>query len=626
VICPLARRAALAALLAVLLTVPAWASDRFIDYLYVDANEGGSSGGHAGLRVGDDVFHFEYRRPGILVLRRETFDGFRREYTGLENRTIEASRIPVSEETFRLVRERFRRRHFVQRWQLEVFDTLRADRRILEEMLQGSVGLDGVGFFDGEGAAADPAVLALRQRVLDTYGASFLTERVEALRRRLATLDPQGAPDHTPEVSVDEPPAPVYGFAQRYRDTLTALAALEVLANARPLQPEATITAAGEEVRLREDEALALAKLSDTLAASLVRLLDSRRPDWGFPLVLGMARLAALERTRESGQWVFLDAFPLDAEVIERARVSTRSEVISAMLRDARAELDVARGRLASRLRGDGAFGEGEFADLEDAGNRVAEIQRALDEGRDLRLPRHLRLPARRGLRPAVLAPSSAALAAGLATALEREEAYGRALKGLYRYHLVTRNCVSEIFRELDVALLGERVGTDGSRSFIPALAALTVNERYGVSEVVRILSYRRAGLARLYGAENPLRVFLRESNTITSTLYQRNSRDSAFLFFTDDLVLTRPVFGAVNLITGMAASVVGLVTAPFDGGKILSAGVRGAVFSLPEVFFQNIRKGSFEYVDPRALASSGAPRDARSSRIQAPGNVPLPR
>src|SRR5207245_7307615 len=105
-----------------------------------------------------------------------------------------------------------------------------------------------------------------------------------------------------------------------------------------------------------------------------------------------------------------------------------------------------------------------------DAGNRVAEIQRALDEGRDLRMPRHLRLPARRGLRPAVLAPSSAALTAGLATALEREEAYSRALRRLYRYHLVTRNCVSEIFRELDVALLGARVGTDGSRSFIPAL------------------------------------------------------------------------------------------------------------------------------------------------------------
>jgi len=69
-----ARRVALAALLAVLFPVPGWASERFIDYLYIDANEGGSSGGHVGLLVDDDVFHFEYRRPGMLVLRRETFD------------------------------------------------------------------------------------------------------------------------------------------------------------------------------------------------------------------------------------------------------------------------------------------------------------------------------------------------------------------------------------------------------------------------------------------------------------------------------------------------------------------------------------------------------------------------
>src|SRR3989442_13288356 len=103
---------------------------------------------------------------------------------------MEASRIPVSEEPFRLVRERFPRRHLVQRWQLEVFDTLRVDRRILEEMLQGGVELDGAGLFFGEGAAADPALLRLRQPVVDTYGASFLADPVEAPRPRLATLAP----------------------------------------------------------------------------------------------------------------------------------------------------------------------------------------------------------------------------------------------------------------------------------------------------------------------------------------------------------------------------------------------------------------------------------------------------
>ena len=171
----LARRAALAALLSIVFPIPAWASDRFIEYLYIDANEGGSSGGHVAVRVDDDVFHFEYRRPGMLVLRREPFTAFRHDYTGLDNRTIEASRIPVSEATFRLVRERFRRRHFVQRRQLEQLDTLRTERRILEQMLQRHVDVDGAGFFSGDDSAPDPALAALRQQVIDRNGPTFLT-------------------------------------------------------------------------------------------------------------------------------------------------------------------------------------------------------------------------------------------------------------------------------------------------------------------------------------------------------------------------------------------------------------------------------------------------------------------
>jgi hypothetical protein len=294
---------------------------------------------------------------------------------------------------------------------------------------------------------------------------------------------------------------------------------------------------------------------------------------------------------------VFLDAFPRRAEVIDRARVARHPRVITTMRADAQADLEAARLRLVSRLRGDAAFVEPELADLEEAGNRVAEIRRALDEGRLLRVAHELLLPARSALRPVAVAPSRAALAAALRGAVEREQAYGRAVQRLYAYHLVTRNCVSEILHELDTALLGQRGEIEGPSDFIPAASVRAVQTRYGTSEVVRTLSHRRAGLARLYKSENPLAVFLRESNTITSTLYQSNPRDSAFLFFTDDRVLTRPVFGAVNLLTGLGTSLAGVITAPIDGGRLLSAGLRGAVFSLPELFFQNIRKGSFEYV-----------------------------
>ena len=52
---PFVRSATFTALLTILLPSACRASDRVIAYLYVDANEGGSSGGHAALRLGDDT-------------------------------------------------------------------------------------------------------------------------------------------------------------------------------------------------------------------------------------------------------------------------------------------------------------------------------------------------------------------------------------------------------------------------------------------------------------------------------------------------------------------------------------------------------------------------------------------
>ena len=106
--------------------------------------------------------------------------------------------------------------------------------------------------------------------------------------------------------------------------------------------------------------------------------------------------------------------------------------------------------------------------------------------------------------------------------------------------------------------------------------------------------------------------VFFRESNTLTSAIYRRNPEDSIFVFFTDDAVVVRPLFGVVNLVVGLAASAVGLATLPVDGGATLWAGLKGAIFSLPELFFQNIRKGSFEHIRRDRLTDPPAhPREA---------------
>jgi hypothetical protein len=125
------------------------------------------------------------------------------------------------------------------------------------------------------------------------------------------------------------------------------------------------------------------------------------------------------------------------------------------------------------------------------------------------------------------------------------------------------------------------------------------VNDTYRVAERIEISSYRKARLAEMYERESRIAVYLRESNTLTSTLYERNPGDSFFLLFTDDAVLPRPIFGVVNLVAGLGESALGLLRLPLDGGRTLRSGLRGAFVSLPELVFFNIRKGTYEYVAP---------------------------
>jgi hypothetical protein len=216
-----------------------------------------------------------------------------------------------------------------------------------------------------------------------------------------------------------------------------------------------------------------------------------------------------------------------------------------------------------------------------------------------------------------------------LAAAAEREAAQLAGLKHLYGYNLFTRNCVTEIFRTIEAALrrdllarepalagaalrarvrrasverLGGYVEPAGAMSFIPAVSAAIVQAGYAVSDVVELPSYRKAQLGRMYERENPVWVFLRESNTLTSTLYRKAADDSAFLFFTDNAPAARPVFGTLNVITGLGVAAAGLAMLPLDRGELLTSGLKGAFFSLPELAFFNIRKGSFPDFERRPV------------------------
>jgi hypothetical protein len=183
-------------------------------------------------------------------------------------------------------------------------------------------------------------------------------------------------------------------------------------------------------------------------------------------------------------------------------------------------------------------------------------------------------------------------------------EAVRRAESAAAERERIHQKRLSEIFATIDAELdreeserrLGGYVRSAGSLNFIPRLSYRAVLRAYQPAEVGEVSSYRRTRLEAMYAAENDLKVSLRESNTLSSTIYRRNGRDSFFLFFTDDALPVRPLYGALNLVAGAGEIAFGLLRAPLDRGRTLWSGLKGVAFSLPELAFVNLRKGTLEY------------------------------
>ncbi len=619
-----ATRLAGGAAVLLLATAAGAAEPHLIEYLSVEANEGGSSGGHAALRFDDAVYHFQHHAPGVLRLHRDEANGFLFTYRLLQNRGIAVSRIAVSDDTYALLRGWFNRRYFTEDMEFDALDAVSGDRALIELLLRRARDADGVsaggpkagiairgaGYFFADGAdeantAESAPLVELRRRVQELYGSDFLPQRSAETRVALTQLTPANSGS---------------SFSRRYADLMSGLLAITTLQRALPLQPDSFHAPANDEYRLDDDERSALTAFAARLADELVGLLRSPRPDWGYPLLVGMARLVALHESVHSGRVVFLDTFGPSAHVVPPAAWRRREAMMIDLLDEARAELDTARARLTSG----GPLREADFARFESASNRFNELYRGLIEHRDVRVQSGPLLPSRAAQSDLIMPDRSATeLQQDLATALVRERAAERELQQRYAYNLITRNCVSEIFRGLNSALaeaddaadagddrlqiarlhaavrarLGGYVEPGAALTFIPFVSTRAVRHTYNVTATQELPSYRSQRLDAMYRSENPLVVLLRESNTLTSTVYGPNPRDSFFVFFTD-AVPTRPLLGAVNVVAALGAGAVGLAALPFDGGRALVAGVKGVLFSLPELAFINLRKGTFDYVE----------------------------
>ena len=609
------------------------------EYLYLEASEGNSSGGHSAIQFGDEIYHYQHHDSGLIRLLRQDKQEFHFLYRFLQNRRIHLSHIEVSEETFNRLSKYFKWQFLAQDQQFKQLNDLLKDRLLLRRLLYKSgtdtdfsavLRLNGVGLFyaglgldsqkdehpkniKARGSQSSPLIGLLRKKIEAQYGQDYLSKRREQITVDIKALTPNHWLAASSVLSKDNFPPVINSFADSYTDYLTGLAAIKVLVEEQSLQSDAFFVT---QESVTPEEKKVLETLRDQLALSLLKSVNSGRPDWGYAVLVNMARYIAVEQSLQSGQWVFIDDFAVDSEWISTDQFVEQAEPIQTQIDDAKANFKQTRKVITSL----GGLTETNYSQLEMSANRYFEWlkgkqQKAFRYQGEKALPtKSISLP---DWRVPELSPHQLTRAL---TGLEHYE--NKLLQELvqrYQYNLITRNCVTELFRTLDQALLSQnKVDNDpakqvellikesrqrlggtisGTYNFIPFVSYQSVQENYKVTSNTVLNAYRGQQLEKLYAKNNGLMVALRESNIFSSTVYTYNPDDAFFVFFTDDSLALRPVFGVFNTAAGIGQSLFGFLSWPFDSGKNLKAGTTGILMSLPELLFFNMRKGSYKYL-----------------------------
>jgi hypothetical protein len=610
-------------------------AEAFFDYLYIEANTGSSAGGHAAVRFDDTVYHFQHTEPGIVRPYAQSWASFDLAYRGLGNRPIHLQRIAVSADRYERLRGEFRRRLLVAESHAQLFEAVRRDGRFFTCLQNGFEGgdasqcglrLPGAGYFiersrrtlGGESASS---IAAVSREIAATFGPDFLEGRAQQLQAQIENLRPACEEISAPRA--DKVSRPFASFADRYAELLLESIAVAAL--------KGELVGDGHSLRqipgpLTVAERHLLATLIAEQQQRIVRLLVSSRADRGYPLLVGIARLSALQESLRVGELFVLDTYADGGPTLSAAALRPYATVLEEIAAERRGEMNEARIAVF-----DGAGGEAAWSRFEASANVTLEIDAALAGEKPLRLHQLQLTPARDtswGGRWPAPRLSTQVLTTARQHAAVQEETIIQQLRELQRYDLLSRNCVTEILRILDDFDGGLAAGLN----FIPFVSADAVRAAFRPVEERRLPSYREKGLARMREQQLSLVEAVRESTSLTSTLIPFDFKDELFLFFTDDRVAWRPLLGLANVVTGAAAIAAGALVLPFDGGDLLSAGVRGLFYSFPEIALVNIRKGAVELLPgswdgprdpPAGSARALAPRAARGRISHSSGAAP---
>ena len=470
---------------------------------------------------------------------------FRRHYNDLGNRAITVHRLNLSAPKTRALRDHFASTRLLEDQELNKIREGERSLALLKDVSQGREirwRIPAAGFFQADAtfdakpnARPNRAILALRRKVEAAHGVDLIAIRKAAIRQRVAHLFV------SPE-SADRK----WHFAKEYERAVSAMVALSILEQARELDPN---TLVADEPPLTADERQLLVVVRNALELRLVDLFASQRSDRGFALLVGMARLAALNESLATNHLTVVNALPDDATAVD---LDQREEILDT-LQD-RAEQRRRSARHAFFLSAaEAGFDERLLTALESALTRHAELNRAVATGTPVRVKAGLLIPSRSALWQQLPAPR------GDHATSELEHAIKRLRDRVHRqrnYDLLSDNCATALIDHLS-HVLAEFGVSRSALAFIPSRAVEAL-QRAGLVRSTQTLPSLHTRLIHQRRTEaHSLRVWLEESNTLTSSIYRRwHARgDSNFLFFTDKNRATRPILGAANLAYGTIAT-----------------------------------------------------------------------
>lgn len=317
-------------------------------------------------------------------------------------------------------------------------------------------------------------------------------------------------------------------------------------------------------------------------------------------LLLQTARYLVVSRSLTSGKLLTLDPFSSSAVSVSIDPGDNLQGLSSQLLQESI--------RARKNFFKESRHPDIAYAMLKTARGRLHEVERAIRTGQPVRVEPRILLPERRGWGSVQGLPkNSLLLRKGISAAEHERDRLRQQLNNQYTYDLIRHNCATELIRAVDTSFPDSEIGhrelggwlePDNNLNFIPGQLFARVNSHFPVMATVRLPSRRLRNLAALYTNEADTSVWLRESNTLSSTIYTPRIQDTPFLFFTDDSFMLRPVYGLANLCWAALHSAVGIISLPVDGGERLHQGIRGMFYSLPELVFNNIRKGTYDAAD----------------------------